>query len=129
MKRITRGNSCFVSPPKIWGLYKWIIGLKDNVAYCYQRIKYGFCEADIWEMDTWFLKTIPAMLLHLKNSTLDYPEILEDPGCDMGFSISRKKKEKMSAPAMNLLIAAGVDVNAIITGAGESMIRSIKEAQ
>lgn len=40
-----------------------------------------------------------------------------------------KTKEKMSTPAMDLLIAAGVDVNAIITGAGESMIRSIKEAQ
>lgn len=40
-----------------------------------------------------------------------------------------KTKDKMSTPAMDLLIAAGVDVNAIITGAGESMIRSIKEAQ
>ena len=100
MKRITRGNSCFVSPPKIWvwGLYKWIIGLKDNVVYCFQRVKYGFCEADIWEMDSWFLKTIPAMLLHLKNSKLDYPVILEDPDCDMGFDISKKKKERLSAP-------------------------------
>ena len=47
----------------------------------------------------------------------------------LGNALLEKTKEKMSAPAMNLLIAAGVDVNAIIIGAGESMIRSIKEAQ
>ena len=47
----------------------------------------------------------------------------------LGNALIDKTKEKMSAPAMNLLVAAGVDVNAIITGAGESMIRSIKEAQ
>lgn len=47
----------------------------------------------------------------------------------LGNALLDKTKEKMSAPAMNLLIAAGVDINAIITGAGESMIRSIKEAQ
>lgn len=47
----------------------------------------------------------------------------------LGKALLDKTKEKMSAPAMNLLTAAGVDVNAIITGAGESMIRSIKEAQ
>lgn len=47
----------------------------------------------------------------------------------LGNALLDKTKEKMSAPAMNLLTAAGVDVNAIIIGAGESMIRSIKEAQ
>lgn len=47
----------------------------------------------------------------------------------LGNALLEKTKEKMSAPAMNLLIAAGIDINAIITGAGESMIRSIKEAQ
>lgn len=47
----------------------------------------------------------------------------------LGKTLLNKTKEKMSAPAMNLLTAAGVDVNAIIIGAGESMIRSIKEAQ
>lgn len=47
----------------------------------------------------------------------------------LGNALLNKTKEKMSAPAMNLLTAAGVDVNAIIIGAGESMIRSIKEAQ
>ena len=46
----------------------------------------------------------------------------------LGNALLDKTKEKMSAPAMNLLTAAGVDVNAIIIGAGESMIRSIKEA-
>ncbi len=99
MKRITRGYSCFVRPPKIWGLYKWIIDLlKDNVVYCFQRVKYGFCEADIWKMNIWFLKTIPAMLLHLKNTTCAYPAILEKSDCDMGFDISKKKKERLSAP-------------------------------
>jgi hypothetical protein len=34
--------------------------------------------------------------------------------------------EKMSAPAYDILIAAAVDVNALITGAGEAFIEQIK---
>jgi DNA polymerase III delta subunit len=34
--------------------------------------------------------------------------------------------EKLSAPALNLLSSAAVDINALITGAGEDWINSIK---
>ena len=45
----------------------------------------------------------------------------------LGTALLYKTKEKMSAPAMTLLSAAGVDVNAIITGAGEAMVKNIKD--
>lgn len=75
-------------------------------------------------------------VLELQQTTVDgWKEIhadgklTEDEKKWLGNALLNMTKEKMSAPSMNLLIAAGVDVNAIITGAGESMIRSIKEAQ
>ena len=75
-------------------------------------------------------------VLELQQTTVDgWKEIhadgklTDDEKKWLGKALLDKTKEKMSVPAMNLLTAAGVDVNAIITGAGESMIRSIKEAQ
>lgn len=78
MSKIKRGNSCFEETTRYQRLHekptnkvkRWI----KNAKHVYQRAKYGFCEADIWEMDTWFLKTVPAMLEHLKESHLDYPQ-------------------------------------------------------
>ena len=32
-----------------------------------QRIRQGFCDADVWNMDRWFLAVVPAMLRVLSN--------------------------------------------------------------
>ena len=47
---------------------------------------------------------------------------------DLGVMLLDKTKEKMSAPAYELLEAAQVDIDALITGVGESWIQRIKQA-
>ena len=44
----------------------------------------------------------------------------------LGVMLLDKTVEKMSDSAVNLLVSAGVDISAIIKGAGEAMIKQIK---
>ena len=46
---------------------------------------------------------------------------------ELGYLLVNKTVEKMSDSAVKLLVSAGVDINAIIKGAGEAMIKQIKE--
>ena len=46
---------------------------------------------------------------------------------ELGYLLFDKTVEKMSDSAMNLLVSAGVDINAIIKGAGEAMIQRMKK--
>ena len=45
---------------------------------------------------------------------------------ELGKMLIEKTMEKMSDSAKNLLTSAGVDITAIITGAGEAMIQNMK---
>ena len=45
----------------------------------------------------------------------------------LGVMLIDKTVEKMSDSAINLLVSAGVDITAIIKGAGEAMIKQIKD--
>ena len=49
-------------------------------------------------------------------------KLTEDEINGLGVMLLNGTKEKMSAPSMNLLIAAGADVDKIIRGAGEALI-------
>lgn len=46
---------------------------------------------------------------------------------ELGYLLVNKTVEKMSDSAVKLLVSAGVDITAIIKGAGEAMIKQIKE--
>lgn len=39
-----------------------------------QRSERGYCDADIWDMDCWFLDVIPTMLRQLADDDLGFPE-------------------------------------------------------
>ena len=47
----------------------------------------------------------------------------------LGRALYDKTIDKLSAPALTLLASARVDINALITGAGEAWINAIKESQ
>ena len=47
---------------------------RRNIRFAYQRIKYGYCDSDVWSIDYWFLNVMPAMLEHLKETTHSYPD-------------------------------------------------------
>lgn len=57
----------------------------------------------------------------LKDAAVD-GKLSEDEIAELSLMLMAKTKEKMSAPAIQLLEAAAVDVNAIIRGAGEALI-------
>lgn len=48
---------------------------------------------------------------------------------ELGILLLNKTSEKLSVPTYELLNAAGVDINAIIRGAGEAWIQNIKNGQ
>ena len=56
-----------------------------------------------------------------EDGKLTKPEITK-----LNEALFEKAKEKMSQPAYDILLAAGVDVNALILGAGESCLEEIK---
>lgn len=46
---------------------------KQNIRFIIQRAKYGYCDSDVWEIDTWFINTVPSMLRHLRDTTKSFP--------------------------------------------------------
>ena len=54
-------------------------------------------------------------------------KLTEDEINDLAILLIGKTKEKMSLPAIKLLEAAAVDVNALIRGAGEALIEQMHD--
>lgn len=52
-------------------------------------------------------------------------KLTQDEINGLGVMLLNGAKEKMSAPSMHLLIAAGADIDKIITGAGEALIAEL----
>lgn len=64
-----RKKGYYLTHPNIW-----FSDLARGIKYCYQRIKRGYSDVDVWNMDCWFLKIIPSMLRQLTNGKA-YPGI------------------------------------------------------
>lgn len=74
MSKARTGYSCFE------GKYCWWINpvyrvkrMGHNIKYAYQRIKYGYCERDVWSIDGWFLNVVPNMLQDLRKTAHGFP--------------------------------------------------------
>ena len=63
----------------------------------------------------------------LKDVAID-GKLSEEEITELAGLLVSKTKEKMSLPAIKLLEAAAVDVNALIRGAGEALINQMHEA-
>ena len=44
-----------------------------KIKFSHQRITRGWCDADAWNMGTWFLNVVPDQLRYLSNNTHSYP--------------------------------------------------------
>ncbi len=51
--------------------------LLDDIKYSYQRIRYGYCEYDLWSIDAWFLDIMPRMLEEHKRTRCGSPVVNE----------------------------------------------------
>jgi len=64
----------------------------------------------------------------LKEASAD-GKLTQDEITNLGKLLLKGTLEKMSDSAMNVLKAANVDINAIVTGAGEALIARIKKGE
>lgn len=46
-----------------------------NLHNAKMRLKFGFCDYDVWSMDAWFLKVVPPMLRKLADEGMAYPGV------------------------------------------------------
>ncbi len=44
---------------KIFGVLRQFV---DDLKYTYRRARYGYCECDLWSIDSWFLDIMPRMI-------------------------------------------------------------------
>ena len=73
-------NGVFDKSDYRYQLHKDIFGIPQifarDVRCCWQRIHNGYCEKDVWSIDSWFLKTVPDMLQTLKDTHKGSPSCL-----------------------------------------------------
>lgn len=48
-------------------------GLFSKIKYAFQRMKKGYCDEDVWDIDDWFLNIMPNMLCELKENKRGVP--------------------------------------------------------
>lgn len=79
-------------------------------------------------------KAAQTTVLELQQTTVEAMKaahedgkLTEDEIKNLSAMLLEKALDKMSEPAKALLVAAGVDISAIITGAGEAMIGAMKK--
>lgn len=79
-------------------------------------------------------KAAQTTVLELQQTTVEAMKaahedgkLTEDEIKNLSAMLLEKALDKMSEPAKALLMAAGVDISAIITGAGEAMIGTMKK--
>ena len=63
-----------------------------NIKYAYQRVKYGYCDKDVWNIDDWFLSIVPNMLEDLRTTSHWDPETQLEP--DAGEISSKESPQK-----------------------------------
>lgn len=64
--RLTKGNLRYI--PK---------NFMHDLKMCKQRIQKGWCEDDVWNINSWFLNIVPDMLQYLKENRVGSPAFLD----------------------------------------------------
>ena len=56
--------------------WKWVKELFRNVKFAWQRATRGYCDSDVWNIDSWLLALLPSMLRDLANDPVGaYPGV------------------------------------------------------
>ena len=78
--------------------------------------------------ETTVLELQQTVVDELKEASAD-GKLTQEEITELGKLLLKGTLEKMSDSAINVLKAANVDINAIVTGAGEALIASIKKGE
>ncbi|SEQ39644.1 hypothetical protein SAMN02910369_01686 [Lachnospiraceae bacterium NE2001] len=62
----------------LFGNYGKMPGLFQEVKCFFQRGKKGYCDKDIWELNTWMTTTFAQMLREFREKAYDYPPGFSD---------------------------------------------------
>ena len=62
----------------VFGLFNRIKDFRLHRKWARQRAKRGFCDADLWEIHTWFIEIMPDMLEKLADTAHSYPQRMWD---------------------------------------------------
>lgn len=60
--------------------FKFFSQLGRFIKFSFQRIIRGWCDADVWNIDDWFLSIMPDMLQQLKETEFGYTQMFLDNG-------------------------------------------------
>ncbi|SEA17059.1 hypothetical protein SAMN05216349_1066 [Oribacterium sp. KHPX15] len=58
----------------LFGQFNNFDKVKNEIYWFFQRGIKGYCDKDIWELNTWFAETFSRMLMELSDKTLSYPD-------------------------------------------------------
>lgn len=53
--------------------WKWIKEVGYNIRAAWKRATCGWCAADVWDWDNWFMLTVPDMFRHMADHGSAYP--------------------------------------------------------
>ena len=78
-KNIKTSYSCFEEKYHGWTNPVKMVGRwRRNIKHAYQRIRYGYCDRDVWSIDWWFLNVVPNMLQDLRETAHGFPSEIGD---------------------------------------------------
>lgn len=77
---------------------------KCNIKFAYQRIRYGYCDKDVWAIDWWFLNVIPNMLDDLRKNAHGYPTELSE-SCDTVQALVMDKEKNDAAKEWDRILS------------------------
>ena len=99
MKKKKKGYTCFYWTSLSNSPFKWVNLFIRNIQFAYQRIRYGFCENDVLDINRWFMNVVPAMLDDLRESALDFPGCLLSNGKRINGQILIPDQNEMDSAA------------------------------
>lgn len=76
---------------RIFGRWGIIHDIRQNIKFFIQRGRKGYCEKDLWEINTWFSQTVSRMMKEFSKKNLAYPE-MSDSICPGYNEMSEEEK-------------------------------------
>lgn len=66
-----------------------------NIKYCWQRVRYGYCDHDVWDTAHWFLHLVPSMLEEMSENAHGFPSNLNEDGEQTAFGKAYAAKKRL----------------------------------
>ena len=76
---------------RIFGKWGVLYHVRQNIKFFIQRRRKGYCDKDIWEINTWFSQTVSRMMKEFSKKNTSYP-VESDTICPGYNEMSEKEK-------------------------------------